>query len=101
VPEGLDEPERVPALVRDAVIRDVIERVARVDADNLELNDIVPDEDREGDALEDGEDVDDADNDTVREARIDGEKRLDTELDNEALVLGEGVAEDDKDADAE
>ncbi len=101
MPEGLDEPERVPALVRDAVIRDVIERVARVDADNLELNDIVPDEDREGDALEDGEDVDDADNDTVREARIDGEKRLDTELDNEALVLGEGVAEDDKDADAE
>ena len=91
----------MPALVRDAVIRDVIERVARVDADNLELNDIVPDEDREGDALEDGEDVDDADNDTVREARIDGEKRLDTELDNEALVLGEGVAEDDKDADAE
>ena len=91
----------MPALVRDAVIRDVIESVARVDADNLELNDIVPDEDREGDALEDGEDVDDADNDTVREARIDGEKRLDTELDNEALVLGEGVAEDDKDADAE
>ena len=88
-------------MVRDTVTREVTETVIRADADNLELKDIVPDDDREGDALEDGEEVDDADDDTVREARKDGESRLDTELDNEVLVLGEEVAEDDKDADGE
>jgi hypothetical protein len=91
----------VPALVRDAVIREVTETEERVDAVIFELNDIVPDDDREGEALEDGEDVDDVDDEAVRETTIDDESRLDTELDDEMLELGEGVADDDKDADVE
>jgi hypothetical protein len=88
-------------MVRDAVIREVTETEERVDAVIFELNDIVPDDDREGEALEDGEDVDDVDDEAVRETTIDDESRLDTELDDEMLELGEGVAEDDKDADVE
>jgi hypothetical protein len=91
----------VPALVRDAVIREVTETEERVDAVIFELNDIVPDDEREGEALEDGEDVDDVDDEAVRETTIDDESRLDTELDDEMLELGEGVADDDKDADVE
>ena len=88
-------------MVRDAVIREVTEAEERVDAVIFELNDIVPDDDREGEVLEDGEDVDDVDDEAVRETTIDDESRLDTELDDEMLELGEGVAEDDKDADVE
>jgi hypothetical protein len=83
--------------VRDAVIREVTETEERVDAVIFELNDIVPNDDRDGEALEDGEDVDDVDDEAVREARIDEEGRFDTEDDGGPLKLGEDVADVDAD----